>query len=387
MVRRRWGLGLIVGLVATASLSGCRGWWAATTQPVAPGPDLVGELAVGRLEAVTQAIWELRIAEADKAQGLRASLREALIRADVSGPTDMLEKWWQSNHAAIGRSRMAFQGLRAYDYLVQMCAFGPRFSGSEGLGRMQAFVQDWFSRQQVTVRRQEFDYTDPQTQQVVPMVNLIVSLGPETRRRLIVGTHIDTRRWADEEPAPRARAGPVLGANDGASGAAVLLELAEILIRRPPRVRVDLVFFDGEEYAPKGSADYFLGSKHFAAQYQRSDGKQAYAAAVIIDMVGGKRLRVRREPNSVRCAGALVDEIWQCARDLGHRRFVSTTGEPVDDDHTALNAAGIPSVLLIDFSYPHRHRHSDVPAQCNPGSLRAVGQVLTRWIYRQPRPI
>ena len=390
MRRGAWRLGLIVCVAGALGPVGCRRTSTATSQPTAgPGADadLGTALSLGRIEAVDQAIWQLTGAQGDRAEQLRAQLRKALVRSDTSDRVDMLATWWQTNRARIGRGRLAFQGLRAYAYLTEMCGFGPRPSGSEGLAALQAFLEAWFAKRGARVRRQAFRYKDPATGQAVPIVNLIVSLGPDTPRRLIVGTHIDTRRWADEEPDPLRRTGAVIGANDGASGAAVLLELAEILIQHPPRVSVDLVFFDGEEYAPKGSADYYLGSKHFADAFKRSHERPPYAAAAIVDMVGGKRLRVKREPNSVRHAGMLVEEIWQCAADLGHDAFVSGVGEPVDDDHTALNAVGIPSVLLIDFTYPHRHRTTDVPGRCDPRGLRAVGQVLTRWIYRQPRPI
>lgn len=379
MTGRAWCVVVAVGV------AGCRVTPSAATQPVAGS--LAAELAVGRLGTIDRAIWELSVADHAQAERIRAQLRGALVRSEISPRAGVLAEWWQTHRASVGRSSMSFQGLRAHDHLVRVCGFGPRPSGSEGLRRMQAFLEQWFTARGVPVRRQAFAYHDPESGQTVPMVNLIASLNPSAGRRVLVGTHVDTRRWADEEPDPARRAGAVIGANDGGSGAAVMLELAEIVVGYPPHVGVDLVFFDGEEYAPKGSRDYFLGSKHFAARCRRADGSRIYAAAVIVDMIGGKHLRVPREARSLRCAGPLVDEIWVCARSLGHGAFVDERGPAIEDDHVALCEAGIPSVLLIDFSYPHRHRHTDVPARCDLESLRAVGQVLTCWIYRQPRPI
>src|SRR5262249_62408596 len=148
-------------------------------------------------------------------------------------------------------------------------------------------------------------------------------------------------------------------------------------------VGVDFVFFDGEEYIFEPRRDkYFFGSEHFAEQYRKNRGKDRYAAAVLLDMVGGQNARFPAEGYSWSRAQPLVREVWKIAAELKCGAFQERVGERVQDDHLALQAAGIPAIDIIDFDYPHWHRLSDVPANCSGASLEQVARVLSVWLQR-----
>jgi len=215
------------------------------------------------------------------------------------------------------------------------------------------------------------------------MANLIASWHPERLRRVILCSHYDTRPIADQEPDPRQWAQPFLSANDGGSGVALLMELANHLGELKTAVGVDFVLFDGEEtiFDPKRDK-YFFGSEHFAQVYRRDRPKHRYVAAVLLDMIAGKNARFPVEPYSAFKAGALVGELWGIASELKCAAFVERTGPAVQDDHLALNQAGIPAVDVIDFSYRHWHRLSDVPDKCDGESMQQVARVLAAWLER-----
>jgi len=159
---------------------------------------------------------------------------------------------------------------------------------------------------------------------------------------------------------------------------------------------VDLVLFDGEELVfgrhPETRGDYFLGSKEFGRAYVEeieSRGKKSrYVAGIVLDMVGGKRLQINQEPNSIRFAPDLVREVWIVARRLQANSFRLRVGREVLDDHLALNDAGIPAIDIIDFDYPYWHKADDLPENCSAESLAEVGRVVTGWLSlpkRRPR--
>jgi Zn-dependent M28 family amino/carboxypeptidase len=216
------------------------------------------------------------------------------------------------------------------------------------------------------------------------MANLIGSWFPDRTRRVVIGAHYDTRPHPDQEFDPALRQQPFLGANDGASGVAMLMELAHHLSNIETPWGIDLVLFDGEELVYERQGEYFLGSKHFARQYKadRRSGKVSYTyvCGIVVDMVAEKNPVFPRDPYSLQFAGRLTNELWSVARKLGIRNFVNERGPDVLDDHLPLNDAGIPSVDIIDFDYEHWHMASDTPEQCGPEGLVAVGKVLTAWL-------
>jgi hypothetical protein len=283
-----------------------------------------------------------------------------------------------------------FDGERAYGYLKQICAIGPRVSGTEGMRKQQELLKAHFESLGGRVSLQAFQARNPESGARVPMANLLVEWHPEKTERILLCCHYDTRPFPDQDPMnPR---GVFLGANDGASGAALLMELGHEMANLKCRYGVDFVLFDGEELVYDGNRDpYFLGSEHFARDYIASRPAHKYKCAVLVDMIGDAQLQIFREVNSMRTIPTrqLVADIWAIARSLGVKEFVAVTRYEVRDDHLALNnIARIPAIDIIDFEYPRArgenywHTTKDVPEHCSALSLAKVGWVLKTWLER-----
>jgi hypothetical protein len=278
-----------------------------------------------------------------------------------------------------------FDVRRAMDYLRQVCAIGPRVSGSAGMRQQQELLKAHFEKLGGKVELQRFTARQTSRPAPVEMANLIVTWHPDRTRRVLLCGHYDTRPRADQEPNPRRWDDPFVSANDGTSSVAWLMEMAHHVGTLPLNVGVDFALFDGEEYCfdgPQGQDKYFFGSEHFAAEYRRKPPPHRYAAAVLLDLFAGKGARYPKEQNSLFQAGAVVDEVWRTARELGVTVFQDQVGPAVNDDHIALNRAGIPAVDVIDFDYPHWHRLSDLPENCSGESMEQVARVLSVWLQR-----
>jgi hypothetical protein len=284
--------------------------------------------------------------------------------------------------------RNPLNAQRAYGYLKEICDIGRRVSGSPGMKRQQELITKHFEAHGAKVVRQEFMATDPRSRQPVPMANLIISWHPESTERVLLSAHYDTRPFPDQDPNPRkAREGTFIGANDGASGVAVMMELAHYMSTVKGRYGVDFVLFDGEELVYREGDEYFLGSKHFARDYQANPPAHKYRWGVLMDMVGGKNLQlyVERHSWSWPETRPLIGEIWGLAERMGVREFIAFPKHQVLDDHIALRDIGkIPTCDLIDFDYPFWHTEGDVPENCSGESLAKVGWVVFEWM-RQAR--
>jgi hypothetical protein len=281
-------------------------------------------------------------------------------------------------------------GDRAYAYLKAICAIGPRIAGSAANTKQRQMVAEHFRKFGGQVREQPFAATDPVSNAPVSMVNLIGSWFPDRVERVVLGVHYDTRPFPDEDPIFANRKKPFIGANDGASGVAMLMEIAHHLSDSPTPWGVDLVLFDGEELVYGGgqnqTGEYFLGSKAFAEEYKRSKKDKArYVAGIVLDMVGDKELAIDKEPHSLEFAPRLVSDVWGVAKALKIPQFRDREGRAVLDDHLPLNNAGIPTIDLIDFDYPYWHTADDLPEHCSGASLAQVGKVVTAWLAK-PKP-
>jgi hypothetical protein len=233
------------------------------------------------------------------------------------------------------------------------------------------------------VEAQDFKGKQVSRKEAVEMKNLIVRFQPEKERRIILCSHYDTRPIADQEPDPRKWREKFISANDGGSGVALMMELAQHMKNLKLNVGVDFVFFDGEEYIFERDRDeYFIGSKYFADNYKKNKGKVHYGAAVLLDMIAGHGARFPLEGNSMLKAPQVCNQIWQVAKELKCTMFKNQPGDTVLDDHIALQSAGIPAIDIIDFSYEHWHRLSDVPANCSADSMSEVSRVLSVWMQR-----
>jgi Zn-dependent M28 family amino/carboxypeptidase len=253
---------------------------------------------------------------------------------------------------------------------------GPRAPGSPGHEAAERWLIDSLRGLADDVAVQRFSLAPGGRE--VGMCNIIASFRPEERRRVLLATHWDTRAVADLDPDPSRRGDPILGANDGASGVAVLLELATLMNERPPRVGVDIVLFDGEDGGGAGGlGGWCLGSRHYAERL----GAYCPRLAVVVDMVGDSDLSVPVEPNSLSGAPEAVAEVWQEAKRAGAAAFEDRPGRAMFDDHIPLLRAGLPAVLVIDAEYAVWHTHGDTPERCSPRSLEQVGRVLVGLVY------
>jgi Zn-dependent M28 family amino/carboxypeptidase len=210
-----------------------------------------------------------------------------------------------------------------------------------------------------------------------PIANLVARRSADPPQ-IILGAHYDTRMFADSDPDPTQHTNFVPGANDGASGVAVLLELARTLPGET--VPVWLVFFDAEDNGRIEGWDWILGSREFV-----ENNPVRPRAAVIVDMIGDADLNIYKEFNS---NPALMDEIWQVAKGLGYEsKFIDEFRHSMTDDHIPFVQAGIPAVDIIDFDYPYWHTIQDTPDKVSAESLQAVGETLYTWIKQQnPQP-
>lgn len=282
----------------------------------------------------------------------------------------------------------AVDGGRAMGYLRKICDIGPRPAGSEANARQRQMAAELWKTNGMEVKEQPFTAIDPVSREKKNLVNLIGSWKPERTRRVVIGAHYDTRPFPDEEPDLAKRRGRFIGANDGASGVALLMELSHHLSKMTTEWGVDFVLFDGEELVYGRNGDYFLGSRHFARRYlaERDKNKWRYEAGLILDMVADKDLMIEQEQYSLEYAPEVVRSVWDTARRIGEKRFQATVGSAVLDDHIPLNQAGIATADIIDFDYPHWHTVEDTADKCSAESLAAVGRVVTAWLELGPPP-
>ena len=237
------------------------------------------------------------------------------------------------------------------------------------------------------VERQIFQIRDRRSGKPVRMENLVIVWHPDRQERVLLGAHYDTRPFPDRDPHdPK---GVFIGANDGASGVAVLMELGRAMPGLAGTLGVDFVLFDAEEYVVDPRDPYCLGSTFFARQYASSPPAHRYRFGVILDMVADKNLQVFQEEHSASWPDTrvVVDSIWATAGRMGVRQFVPRPKHAVEDDHVPLRMiARIPTCDVIDFDYPQWHTTEDTPENCSAESLEAVGSVILEWLRSLERP-
>ncbi len=209
------------------------------------------------------------------------------------------------------------------------------------------------------------------TYQNQPIRNIIGKQGEGKSPWIIIGAHYDSRMKADRDPTPENRETPVPAANDGASGVAVLLELARVLPKNLDK-QVWLLFIDAEDQGSLPGWDWILGSRAFAETLTTSPD-----SVVIIDMIGDASLNI---PKKCRPVQDLVNEIWEIAAQRGHSQFLNQNGYTMLDDHTPFRQKGIRAIDIIDFDYPYWHTTEDTPDKVSPESLYAVGDTLLHWL-------
>ncbi len=263
-------------------------------------------------------------------------------------------------------ARSQFDGERALAFAEAQCAIGPRPTGSEALLKTRDWIEQQVTEAGWEVVRQDFTYRG------VPIHNVVAVKGEG--RPVMVGAHYDTRPRADKDPTnPEA---PIIGGNDGASGVAVLVELAHVL-DVPDGLQVQLAFFDAEDRGHIDGWPFSVGASEMAANPPVARPE----AVVVVDMVGDRDQQIYRERNS---DSALTDVLFAIAAELGYegKGFYNEPRWTIIDDHLPFLQAGIPAVDLIDFDYPAWHTLADTCDQLSAASLERVGRVVEVWIER-----
>ncbi len=265
-------------------------------------------------------------------------------------------------------SPAGFSGGRAFEDLKHLVALGPRPSGSEALARARQWILEQLQQSGWQVEEDSFAASTPLG--AIPMSNLVAKL-PGTRPDVVIlAGHYDTKRFGEFR---------FVGANDGGSSAAFLLEMARVLPQQKRKLTYWLVFFDGEEAIREWSqSDSLYGSRHFVAKLSSSGELSRVKAMILVDMIADAKLTVEHDMNST---AWLRDLIFDGARRLGYGRYFSSSDTVIQDDHIPFVNAGVSAADLIDFDYgPNRsywHTARDTLDHCSPLSLTIVGRVVT----------
>lgn len=275
---------------------------------------------------------------------LRAALGIALAAAQAAAPA-------------------RFDSARAWEHLRQLVAIGPRPSGSAALDQARKYIKDRLADGGVSVVEQSWEEQTPIDR--VRMVNLVATIPGARKDRIVFAGHYDTKLYREFR---------FVGASDGASSAAFLIELARVLKARRNPLTVELLFLDGEEARrPEWrGTDNTYGSRHYVASAQRDGTIASLRAMLLVDMIADRNLTIRRDTNSTRW---LTDVVWAAARQIGADAFLEDTTQ-VEDDHLPFLAAGVPSVDIIDLDYPQWHTAADSLDAVSARSLQTVGAVV-----------
>lgn len=257
----------------------------------------------------------------------------------------------------------SFDSARAWEHLKAQVAIGPRVAGTPANAETRKYIIDTLAAIGITASEQPFVAQTPLGP--VKMANVVATLPGERSERLILASHFDTKQFADFR---------FVGASDGASSTAALLELARVLKDRPRPFTIELLFFDGEEAFIEWSAtDSTYGSRHYVADARARGTLAGIRALILLDMIGDRDLNIMRESNSTRW---LTDIIWATAQRLGHGAHFLNESTPIEDDHLPFLAAGVPAVDIIDLDYPAWHTAADTLDAVSAKSLQIVGDVV-----------
>ena len=258
----------------------------------------------------------------------------------------------------------SFDGSNAIYYIERQIEFGPRIPGSASSDAMRDFIKREMELSGWIVKNQNF---------IFDQVNLtnVIAKSSNSPPKIIIGTHYDTRALSDNELSQSLKQTPVPGANDGASGTAVLLELGRTLSRE--ELDIWFVFFDAEDQGNINNWEWSIGAQYFVNQLNFPP-----EYAIIIDMIGDANLEIYKENNST---ASLVESIWYEAEKLGYQSyFIQDHKYSIIDDHLPFINRGIPTCLIIDLDYPYWHTTKDKLDKVSGKSLEIIGDVLTSWL-------
>lgn len=280
--------------------------------------------------------------------------------------------------------QVTFNADSAMAHVGAQCAFGPRVPGTEAHRRCAEWLQQCLTQWCDTVHTQQTQVTTFDGTQL-HITNLVGVVNPQAEQRLLLVAHWDCRPWADQDPDPARRRDPVMGANDAASGVAVMLELARLMHQEHPQVGVDLLMTDAEDWGEEGDDDsWALGTQYWAANPHVPGYAPVFG--ILLDMVGAAGARFAPEYFSTQYAPSAAKLVWDTAREAGYgSMFVTSPGGAVTDDHIPINRAGIPCIDIIDMRgegfFDAWHTTHDTPECIDTATLKAVGQTLAQLIY------
>jgi glutaminyl-peptide cyclotransferase len=261
-------------------------------------------------------------------------------------------------------------GEKAFAHVQRLVDFGPRPAGSEALEKSRVYIEDQLRRSGWRVTRQAFSDATPRGK--IEFVNLIAQFPGQgsAAPSFLLCSHYDTKMFDTIR---------FVGANDAGSSTGLLLELARVIGMHPNlAAKVELVFFDGEEaYEHFSETDGLYGSRYFAKQLQRNRGVRQFRSAILFDMVGDRSLGITLPPDS---PGEMARDIFGAAEALKLRSYFTYLDREMIDDHTPLNAIGIPTIDVIDFDYPWWHTAGDTIDKISAQSLQIVGTVALYYL-------
>lgn len=288
----------------------------------------------------------------------------------------------------------AFNADSAYAFIAEQVAFGPRVPNSPEHRKALGYLQQQLEQCGAKVRLQSFE-AEAYDGTLLSLTNIIASFAPEKKKRILLAAHWDSRHIADKDSTDKNQ--PIDGANDGASGVGVLLEVARLLgsAESQPNVGIDIILFDGEDYGRPhddpvydGRQWYCLGSQYWAKNKHQANYFAYYG--ILLDMVGAKNAVFPLEGASKRLAPSVQKKVWTIANQLGYSKYFKfTEGPEIYDDHIPVNLdATIPMVDIIDLRstttfFPHHHTHEDTMDKISPATLKAVGQTVVQVLYQE----
>jgi Zn-dependent M28 family amino/carboxypeptidase len=256
----------------------------------------------------------------------------------------------------------SFDSNKAWEHLRQLVGFGPRPAGSAAIEQSRTYIKSQMAAIGVPVTEQAWDDQTPNGR--VHMVNLIATIPGASKNRLVIGGHYDTKKFPFR----------FVGANDGGSSAAFLIELARVLKARRNPLTIEILFLDGEEAVIDWSGtDHTYGSRHYVAEAKRSGSLASLKAFVLVDMIGDRDLQIKRDLNSTTW---LTDIIWAAAQKQQLGAYFRPERVQIEDDHMPFMEAGVPSVDIIDLEYPAWHTAADTLDAVSARSLQVVGDTL-----------
>ena len=265
-----------------------------------------------------------------------------------------------------------FDSARAWKDLEAQVAFGPRPAGSAALQKTRDYILAELKKSGIEARQQIFIAKTPLGE--TSMANIIATIPGRRPERVAIASHYDTKRTPFTSPSG-ATVTRFVGASDGASSTAALIELARVLTARQNEFTLELIFFDGEEAVVEWSRnnDNTYGSRHYVAAAQQGGTLKDLRALILLDMIGDRNLLIRRDAVSTRW---LVDIVWNAAVRIGHRAVFLDEETSIDDDHVPFLSAGVPAVDIIDLDYPAWHTPDDTLDNVSARSLQIVGDVV-----------